>query len=104
MSVDELKEIVYDLFRTDIYYPPPYCRGLRGFKETSYREWAFDELFRYLTKHAKESTSVKCIYDLCDEFYGLMVEFASHNVLGREQFLAGLVVADDIMDLLSSME
>jgi hypothetical protein len=104
MSIDELRDIVYDLFRTDIYYPPPYCKGLSGFKETSYREWAFDELFRYLTKNTRGSVGFKRLFDLCDEFYELMSEFASRNVLGREQFLAGQSVADDVMDLLSSME
>lgn len=102
MSIDELKSIVYDLYRIDIYYPPPYCSGLKGFKDVSYREWAFDELFRYLTIHAKgESTSVKRLYTLCNDFYDLMSEFTLNNALGCEQFSIARSVADDVMDLLA---
>lgn len=109
MNIEQFELILCDTYTMDAWTPPPLWKWKKEFNEASCKQWALQELERYVRKRFGSHTngSVDEFIKFTREFAMKMARYSKHSGENQEMheiFQTASSVAADILDLLNAMK
>lgn len=105
MSIEQLRLILCDTYKMDLWYPKAFAKWSDEFKKASYSQWAVDELLEYVAEHIYPRTngSIDEFYELTTDFMRTTARYSKANPKTSQMFQIASNMAADILGLLSAM-
>ena len=105
MSINQFVLIVCDAFSMDTGMPPLFGKWRKQFGYTSYKKWAIDEIVQYVTNsiYPRTRCSVDELLAIISEFRNKASEYSQYKARTHMMFRCAVETANDIIDLLYSM-
>ena len=106
MSIEDLEQLLYDMYQMDVYMPPLFGKWKDEFENISYSLWAVDELKDYIAQRIYPRTygSIEELCNLTHEFMVKMTRYSRMNPNTYWIFYCAESMAAAIMELLCAMK
>lgn len=105
MNIDQFEEILYDTYEMDLYLPQLRPKYKTLYKEMSYKQWAVDEVKRYVERNLGHNyyADISDYIEWVTNFIAKMSEYEIYSKNTALIFNVAKMTALDIKDLLIAM-
>lgn len=106
MSIEDLEQLLYDMYQMDVYMPPLFGKWKDEFENISYSLWAVDELKDFITKSIYPRT-YGSVEEFCELTYNFMMKMAHYSKINPNTyhiFHNAEYMTLAILDLLHAMQ
>lgn len=105
MSIEQLKNLLNDMYKMDLCLPPITLKWKREFREKSYSKWAVEELELYIVErlYPRQWASIDEYTDIIKDFVQKMDRYCWFKESNGKIFSIAKTTALDVLDLFNAM-